>query len=161
MHPLLVLALLQSPTVQITYDFSKKEDAAKVEATQGGDGQRKGAQPHLEDGRLSLIGPWSKSYTTAALPAPAKGLFKVLDVEWTTTLSQGTEGFSFNWLPTKNAGIPTVSKWEEPDVEGAFSIGFQASDPVNKIRSEVPAISKTDPNMRLRSIGMDVRSSRR
>ena len=132
MHPLLVLALLQSPTVQITYDFSKKEDAAKVEATQGGDGQRKGAQPHLEDGRLSLIGPWSKSYTTAALPAPAKGLFKVLDVEWTTTLSQGTEGFSFNWLPTKNAGIPTVSKWEEPDVEGAFSIGFQASDPVNK-----------------------------
>lgn len=118
--------------MEVAYDFRHPSDASKFVAAQGGEGARKDGAPKIDDGQLALLGPWSKSWTAVGFGQPTPGLYRVFDAEWTTTLSQGTEGYGFVWLPGVESAVPEVTKWEEPDVTGAFSVGFQASDPVNK-----------------------------
>lgn len=128
----LVLSMVSISSTEVTYDFRRPSDAKTFTASQGGGGMRKDGVPHVEDGQLSLIGPWSNNWTAVSFPAPAKRLYRVFDAEWTTTLSQGTEGYSLSWVTNPEGRAPENPKWEEPDVDGAFCVGFQASDPVNK-----------------------------
>ncbi len=128
----LLLSIVSTPNLHVVYDFTRTNESAKFVATQGGEGKRKDGAPHVENGQLALLGPWSKSWTAVGFAAPSKQLYRVLDVEWTTTLSQGTEGYGFAWCNGTEGAAPENSKWEEPDINEAFSVGFQASDPVNK-----------------------------
>ena len=128
----LLFALTKTPSLEVNYDFHRPNEATKFVATQGGEGKRKDGAPHIENGQLALLGPWSKSWTAVGFACPSKNLYRVFDAEWTTTLSQGTEGYGFGWINGPEGAAPENPKWEEPDVNEGFSVGFQASDPVNK-----------------------------
>ncbi len=128
----LFLSALLGSDVKASYDFTHPLEASKFAPTIGGEGQRKDGAPHIEGSQLALLGPWSKSWAATGFARPSPDLHRVLDIEWTLTLSQGTEGFGLGWIAGSGGSAPEVTKWEEPDIVGAFSVGFQASDPVNK-----------------------------
>ncbi len=120
-------------SVTYSFDDEKAKDSFVATVT-GGAKKRKGAAK-IYNGQLLLLESWWKSTASVAFPALSGKLHRKVEASWTLRMNTGSEGFGFLLLNAKVNGegeSPQPEKWEEPSQAGAFGIGFDASNPVNR-----------------------------
>ncbi|MCA9283816.1 MAG: hypothetical protein KDA22_01275 [Phycisphaerales bacterium] len=140
---LLAIALLTSsarfqetplPGADATADFDfGQSEVVGLAVGGGGDRFRDELKPEIRDGVLRLLDARWRHWTAASFMAVGDGPTRFVEVSWTMTMSRGTEGAGFLWLPTASCErvgeAPPIDAWEAPDLANAFGVGFDASDP--------------------------------
>ncbi len=128
-------ALLSAQTKQ-TWPFNDKKDLDGWAATATGDAAKRMPKPKIENKRLYLLESWENSTGAVAAKPPTDKYQKALDIDFTLMMNTGTEGAGLVWLDTEKYGtgndVPDVKAWDEPSVERALGVGFDASDPPNR-----------------------------
>jgi len=124
------------PIFRSAWDFDQKPAEGAWAATATGEAARRMPTPKRIGDKLYLLQSWMDSSAAIAFPAPTTERVRVIQAAFTLVMNTGTEGAGFVWLPTEAHGAkgdaPAVEAWEAPSLEGAFGIGFDASNPPNR-----------------------------
>ena len=132
----IICPLAAGQDVSIDYAFDSADDASLFVATAKGEGTRYKSQPKIHDGKLYLLESWWKFHTAAAFSAPTEKLTRIVEARFDLIMNTGTEGAGFVWLDADLFGdegkAPGIAEWEAPNIDGCFSVGFDASNPPNR-----------------------------
>jgi len=117
----------------LTQSFDFAEPGGFIAEAVGDGAKRKGVGAKVEDGELVVLEPWWKLGTTVGMAAPTSEGARLLEVNFSLSMSPGSEGIGFAWLDTVHHGAegpaPALDAWEAPSLVGSLGIGFDASDP--------------------------------
>lgn len=142
---------------KMSWQFDSPEEIRLWAFDVTGDAKRRMPQPKVENGRLTLLESWMKSSAAVALPFESEEIPERFEVAWSLVMNTGTEGMGLAWVDVTGGGFGTGSgvpapmpfeqsrdpggnamipppkwSWEAPNLRGAFGVGIDASNPVNR-----------------------------
>jgi Peptide-N-glycosidase F, C terminal len=92
-------------------------------------------EPQIKDGILSLVngGILDNHKNVAIFPALDSNKYQDIELDWQMYITPGAEGCGFAFLNTEIFNSDSLAldfeKWQEPNIEGSFAIGFDVCNP--------------------------------
>ncbi len=120
-------------SIEQTWDFNQPDSSIALYQY----GNR--YEPKIENGMLYLVngGRMNNHKNAALFPALSERKYQTSELSWKTYITPGAEGCGIALLNTEIFGTDTLNlklnldlvKWQEPNIEGSFALGFDVCNP--------------------------------